>query len=159
MPRLPLKSLCSPARNGYTNLVAAHLDISRREKEDIVIIDLKGRLVVGEGATALRDTITRVKDAGEVRIILNLQHVEYIDSSGLGGLVICFTSLQKAGGALKLMCLNRRNIELLLLTKLSTVFELFDNEQDAVNSFFPEREIRKFDILAFVQQQEAEQKE
>jgi len=139
--------------------VAAHLDISRREKEDIVIIDLKGRLVVGEGATALRDTITRVKDAGEVRIILNLQHVEYIDSSGLGGLVICFTSLQKAGGALKLMCLNRRNIELLLLTKLSTVFELFDNEQDAVNSFFPEREIRKFDILAFVQQQEAEQKE
>ena len=139
--------------------MAAHLDISRREKEDIVIIDLKGRLVVGEGATALRDTITRVKDAGEVRIILNLQHVEYIDSSGLGGLVICFTSLQKAGGALKLMCLNRRNIELLLLTKLSTVFELFDNEQDAVNSFFPEREIRKFDILAFVQQQEAEQKE
>jgi anti-sigma B factor antagonist len=139
--------------------VAAHLDISRREKEGIVIIDLKGRLVVGDGASALRDTITRVKDANQNRIILNLQNVDYIDSSGLGGLVICFTSLQKAGGALKLMCLNRRNIELLLLTKLSTVFELFDNEQDAVNSFFPEREIRKFDILAFVQQQESEQEE
>ena len=138
--------------------MAAHLEISKREKEGIVILDLKGRLVVGDGATALRDTITECRDAGQKNIILNLQHVDYIDSSGLGALVICYTSLQKAGGALKLMNLNRRNIELLLLTKLSTVFDLYDNEQDAVNSFFPEREIRKFDILSFVQQQEAEEK-
>jgi len=137
--------------------VAAHLEISRREKEGIVVLDLKGRLVVGDAATALRDTITRCKEAGQIRIILNLQQVEYIDSSGLGALVICFTSLQKAGGALKLCNLNRRNIELLLLTKLSTVFEIFETEQDAVNSFFPEREIRRFDILSFVQQHEAEQ--
>lgn len=136
--------------------MAAHLEIGKREKEGIVILDLKGRLVVGDGATALRDTITRVREAGQKNIILNLQQVEYIDSSGLGALVICFTSLQKAGGALKLLNLNRRNIELLLLTKLSTVFELYDNEQDAVNSFFPEREIRRFDILAFVQQQARE---
>ena len=137
--------------------MAAHLEIGQREKEGITILDLKGRLVVGDAATALRDCITRCKDAGKLRIILNLQGVEYIDSSGLGALVICFTSLQKAGGALKLTNLNRRNIELLLLTKLSTVFEIFETEQDAVNSFFPEREIRRFDILSFVQQQEAEQ--
>jgi len=67
--------------------------------------------------------------------------------------VICFTSLQKVGGGLKLCSLNRRNLELLLLTKLSTVFELYNDEQDAVNSFFPTREIKHFDILSFVQQQ------
>jgi anti-sigma B factor antagonist len=88
-----------------------------------------------------------------VRVILNLEHVDYIDSTGLGSMVICFTTLQKAGGSLKLLKLNRRNIELLLLTKLSTVFEIFGDEQDAVNSFFPEREIKRFDILSFVQQE------
>jgi anti-sigma B factor antagonist len=71
----------------------------------------------------------------------------------LGGLVISFTSVKKSGGALKLLNLSRRNIELLVLTKLTTVFELFDDEQDAVNSFFPNRTIKKFDILSFVQQQ------
>ncbi len=139
--------------------MASHLEISTREREGIEILDLKVRLVVGEGATALRDTISRLKEGGKVRIILNLQHVEYIDSSGLGALVICYTSLQKGGGALKLANLNRRNIELLLLTKLSTVFEIFDNEQYAVNSFFPERKIQRFDILSFVQQQEEEEKQ
>jgi len=69
-------------------------------------------------------------------------------------LVICFTSLQRTGGALKLLKLNRRNLELLLLTKLSTVFEIFNEEQDAINSFFPDRAIKRFDILSFVQQKE-----
>jgi anti-sigma B factor antagonist len=137
--------------------VASHLEISQREREGIVIQDLKGRLVVGDAATAVREAITRCREEGKNRIILNLQNVDYIDSSGLGALVICFTSLQRASGALKLTNLNRRNIELLVLTKLSTVFEVFDNEDDAVNSFFPEREIRRFDILSFVQQQEREQ--
>jgi anti-sigma B factor antagonist len=73
-------------------------------------------------------------------------------------MVICFTRLQKAGGAMKLVNLNRRNIELLLLTKLSTVMQIFGDEQEAVNSFFPEREIKHFDILNFIQQQkESEQ--
>ena len=87
-------------------------------------------------------------------MILNMAGVDYIDSTGLGGMVISYTSLKKAGGALKLLNLNRRNIELLVLTKLTTVFELFDDEQDAVNSFFPNREIKRFDILSFVRQQE-----
>jgi anti-sigma B factor antagonist len=84
---------------------------------------------------------------------LNLKDVEYIDSTGLGTMVICFMAVQKAGGSLKLCKLNRRNLELVLLTKLSTVFEIFNEEQEAINSFFPDREIKHFDILSFVQQQ------
>ena len=117
---------------------------------------MKGRLVVGEPSVRLREKITDEISQGIKRVILNLEGVDYIDSTGLGSMVICFTSLQKAGGAMKLVKLNRRNIELLVLTKLSTVFEVFKDEQDAVNSFFPEREIKRFDILEFVKQQEGE---
>ena len=109
-------------------------------------------LVVGDPSLRLRERITDEIANGVRRIVLNLEHVDYIDSTGLGSMVICFTTLQKTGGALKLLKLNRRNVELLLLTKLSTVFEVFNDEQDAVNSFFPEREIKRFDILSFVQQ-------
>ncbi len=94
--------------------------------------------------------------AGRRNVILNLQHVDYIDSTGLGSMVICFTTLKKAGGALKLVNPNKRNIELLLLTKLHTIFEVFSDEQDAVNSFFPDRDIKRFDILSFVQEQQNE---
>jgi anti-sigma B factor antagonist len=129
------------------------LAISQRTKEGIVILDLKGRLVVGEPVASLREKIRQLAEASSVNVILNLEGVDYIDSTGLGSMVICYTTLQKAGGALKILNLSRRNIELLVLTKLSTVFEVFNDEQDAVNSFFPNREIRKFDILSFVQQQ------
>ena len=127
------------------------LDIQTREKEGIAILDLKGRLVVGD-ASLLRERVNEVTAGGKTNVILNLAGVDYIDSTGLGTMVICFTSLQKAGGALKLYNLNRRNIELLLLTKLSTIIELFGAEQEAINSFFPEREIKRFDSLSFVQQ-------
>jgi anti-sigma B factor antagonist len=129
------------------------LAIGQRTKEGIVILDLKGRLVVGEPVAGLREKIRQLAEGGTVNVILNLEQVDYIDSTGLGSMVICYTTLQKAGGALKILNLSRRNIELLVLTKLSTVFEVFNDEQDAVNSFFPNREIRKFDILSFVQQQ------
>lgn len=129
------------------------IDIQEREREGIVILDLKGRLIVGEPASALREKIRQCSDRGANNIVLNLADVDYIDSTGLGGLVVCFTTLKKVGGAVKLLNLTKRNIELLVLTKLTTVFELYDTEQDAINSFFPNREIRKFDILNFVQQQ------
>jgi anti-sigma B factor antagonist len=129
------------------------LDISEREREGIVILDLGGRLIVGEPVASLREKIRELVDAGKVNVILNLETVDYIDSTGLGGLVISFTTVKKAGGALKILNLSKRNVELLVLTKLTTVFELFVDEQDAVNSFFPDRQIRKFDILSFVQQQ------
>jgi len=131
------------------------LDIRESKREGVVILSLKGRLTVGE-ASAVREQCSAVAAAGNVNVILNLENVEYIDSTGLGALVICFTSLKKAGGALKLVNPNKRNVELLLLTKLHTIFEVFADEQDAVNSFFPDREIRHFDILKFVQAEKDE---
>jgi anti-sigma B factor antagonist len=131
-------------------------EITEREREGIKILDLNGRLTVGPAANDLREAIASIQSKGNSNIILNLSEVDYIDSTGLGTLVICFTSLQKAGGELKLLNLNKRNLELLILTKLSTVFQLFSDEQDAVNSYFPNREIKRFDILAFVQQQDKE---
>jgi anti-sigma B factor antagonist len=136
----------------------AHFEIQSRAKEGITILDLRGRLAVGEPCTLLREQVDQQLTESHDKLILNLKHVDYIDSTGLGTMVICFTRLQKAGGALKLVNLNRRNIELLLLTKLSTVMQIFGDEQEAVNSFFPEREIKHFDILNFIQQQkESEQ--
>lgn len=133
------------------------LDISQREREGIVILDLDGRLTVGQETGALREAILKLTTEGKNNVVLNLEKVEYIDSTGLGGLVICFTTCKKGGGALKLLNLNRRNVELLVLTKLQTVFEVFNDEQDAVNSYFPGREIKRFDILAFIQQTQSEE--
>ena len=130
------------------------LQIRSREREGITILELEGRLIVGEPVSTLRERIREICETGSPNIILDMKGVDYIDSTGLGGMVISFTSLRKGGGALKLLNLNQRNIELLVLTKLTTVFELFDDEQEAVNSFFPNRQIRKFDILSFVRDQE-----
>ncbi len=131
------------------------LEIHEREKEGIRILDLSGRLTVGE-ASSVRDRTRDLLAEGARRFLFNLQQVDYIDSTGLGMLVMSYTTVEKAGGELKLLNLNRRNVELLVLTKLFTVFELFNEEQDAVNSFFPSREIRRFDILEFVRQQREE---
>ena len=129
----------------------AQIEIRSREQEGIKILDLNGKLTVG-GASDLREKVNEQVAAGNLHQILNLKEVDYIDSTGLGTMVICYMSLQKAGGSLKLCQLNRRNLELVLLTKLSTVFQIFNEEQEAINSFFPDREIKHFDILSFVQQ-------
>jgi anti-sigma B factor antagonist len=132
------------------------LDIRQREREEVLILDLNGRITVGDEAATLRDSLRELSAAGRRNFILNLQEVDYIDSTGLGAMVVCFTSVQRLGGRLKLENLNRRNIQLLLLTKLTTIFEIFNDEQDAVNSFFPDREIKRFDILSFVRGQAGE---
>jgi anti-sigma B factor antagonist len=135
------------------------LEINRREKEGITILDLKGPLTAGLAATSLRDELRAQMAGGYKNVILNLGEVEYIDSTGLGAMVMCFTGLRKSSGRLVLLHLNRRQLELLVLTKLSTVFEIFDDEQQAVNSFFPNRQIRHFDILRFIEQQRSDTKE
>lgn len=129
------------------------LDITQREREGITILDFKGRLKAGNEATAFRDKISDLIQAGTHNLVVNLEGVDYIDSTGLGALVMSATSMRKNGGHMKLLNLNRRNIELLVMTKLATVFEIFNDEQDAVNSYFPDRKIKTFDILDFVQQQ------
>jgi len=131
------------------------LEFAEHQREGVDILALKGRITVGE-VTPVRDKITALVAAGKVQIVLDLQHVDYIDSTGLGNLVISYTQVKNAGGALKLVNLNKRNVELLALTRLHTVFEVFADETDAVNSFFPDREIKHFDILSFVQQHKDE---
>src|SRR6204780_56052 len=130
----------------------AHLEIQSREREGVKILDLSGKLAVG-GASDLREKVSAETAGGSLQQLLNLKNVEYIDSTGLGTLVICFMAVQKAGGTLKLVNLNRRNLELVLLTKLSTRFHTYNDEQDDINSSFPDRDIKHFDIRRFVQQQ------
>ncbi|HEY1757534.1 MAG TPA: STAS domain-containing protein [Bryobacteraceae bacterium] len=132
------------------------LDISESIREGVVILALKGRLTSGE-STTIREKVDQAIAAGHLNVIFDLTHVDYVDSTGLGGMVICYTTLKRHGGALKLVNPNKRNVELLALTKLHTIFEVFVEVQDAVNSFFPDREIKRFDILSFVQQQEQEE--
>jgi len=127
------------------------LEIAEHQVEGVTVLALKGRITVGE-VTPVREKITQLLAAGHNQIVLDLEQVDYIDSTGLGNLVISYTQVQKAGGALKLLRLNKRNVELLALTRLHTVFEVFGEETEAVNSFFPGREIKRFDILSFVQQ-------
>ena len=131
------------------------LEISEHEREGVTILALKGRITVGE-VTPVREKITHLLAAGHNQIVLDLQNVDYIDSTGLGNLVISYTQVKKAGGGLKLLNLNKRNVELLALTRLHTIFEVFAEETEAVNSFFPGREVKHFDILSFVQQHREE---
>ena len=126
------------------------LIIQEREVEGILILDLQGRLVAGEAAGALRERGNRAAAADSRNMVLNMRGVDYIDSSGLGTLVAAHSTLGKAGGAMALMNLSKRSAELLILTKLATVFRIFDDEKAAVDSFFPNREVRRFDILDFV---------
>jgi anti-sigma B factor antagonist len=112
---------------------------------------------MGPEATALRAIVTDLSAVGTRNLVLNMAGADYIDSTGLGALVMCVTSLRKSGGNVKLLHLNRRNIELLVMTKLATVFEIFTDEQDAVNSYYPERTIKAFDILEFVRQMKAQE--
>ena len=132
------------------------LEISEREREGIVLLDMKGRIVAGSESGTFRDEIARLQAETKFEMILNLAEVDFIDSTGLGAMVVSASSTKKAGGKVKLLSLNKRNIELLVVTRLTTMFELFDDEQDAVNSFFPGREIKTFDILSFVKQMKEE---
>ena len=128
-----------------------NLHIEQREREGIVILDLKGPLTLGHGDLELRDRLPALHQSGKVNIVLNLKDVSEIDSTGLGTLVFGLARLRRSGGRLALANLNRSHLELFLLTKLAIAFEFFEDEQDAVNSFFPDRALKHFDILNFIQ--------
>lgn len=130
------------------------LEIQEREREGIVILDLKGRITSGPEAGAFRDAAAAVAGRPNRNLILNMANVDYVDSTGLGAMVMAATTVKRNGGKVKLLNMNKRNIELLVMTKLATIFEIFNDEQDAINSFFPDRKINTFDILAFVKQHE-----
>jgi anti-sigma B factor antagonist len=128
--------------------------LSQREKEGIRILDLRGQLKTGDSESNLRSVIDALARDNVVNIVLNLAEVTRIDSDGLEALVLCSTQIWKCGGALKLAGLNIEHLSLNVLTKLNTVFEVFADEQDAVNSFFPGRATRHYDVLEWVQEQE-----
>ncbi len=130
--------------------------ITEREVEGIVILDLHDPLTFGEQDLALRERLRALCQSGKVRIVINPEDAHGIDSTGVGTLVFALTRLGKAGGNLVLLNLNRSHIQLFVLTKLTTVLDIFDDEQDAVNSFFPGRVVKRYDLLKFVQQSNAQ---
>ena len=115
------------------------MKINSRRKNGIVVVDLSGRIVHGEGTALLREYVRDLISKGEKMILLNLQAVPYIDSSGLGELVSTFTAIRKQGGELKLLNLAKHVHGLLQITKLYTVFEVHDDEAAALQSFDEKR--------------------
>jgi anti-sigma B factor antagonist len=132
------------------------LEISRREREGVVLLDLKGRITIGNEASRFREAFENIGNNPGSRLLLNMLQVDYVDSTGLGALVMCHTHLKNSAGIAKLVNVNRRNIELLVMTKIDAIFEVFDDETDAINSFFPGRTVKRFDILSFVRQMNEE---
>ena len=111
------------------------MQIEERIVNEVTILDLKGKITLGEGDEALKDKINSLILQNRKRILLNLEDVPYIDSAGLGEIVRTFTTVSRQGGSLKLLNLTKRITDLLSITKLLTVFETYDNENDAVRSF------------------------
>jgi anti-sigma B factor antagonist len=108
--------------------------LNARRLDDVVIMDLSGRITIGEGTRIIREQIKKLLEAGDRKFLLNLSDVDYIDSSGLGELVTAFTTVRNQGGQLKLLNLTRRVQDLLQITKLLTVFEAFDSESEALKT-------------------------
>lgn len=111
------------------------IKLSTRQVGDVTVVDAVGRITLGEGSSALRDTIRELAGKGQKRILLNLAEVSYIDSSGIGELVSAFTTVTNQGGQLKLLNLTKRVRDLLQITKLYTVFDVHETEANAVRSF------------------------
>jgi anti-sigma B factor antagonist len=111
------------------------MQIEERSSSDVTILDLKGRMTLGEGDMLLKDKINSLLMQGHRKLVLNLGGVPYVDSAGLGEIVRTYTTVSRQGGSLKLLNLTKRIQDLLLITKLLTVFETFDSESDAVRSF------------------------
>ena len=113
----------------------AELNIAERQAGDVTILDMSGKVTIGEGSVALRNTIRRLVGEGKKNILLNLADVGYVDSSGIGELVSSFTAVNKEGGSLKLLSLTQKIQDLLAITKLLTVFDTFDDEGEALASY------------------------
>ena len=113
----------------------AELSIKERQAGDVTILDMDGKVTIGEGSVALRTAIRRLLEEGKKKILLNLGGVGYIDSSGIGELVSSFTAINKEGGQLKLLNLTQKLQDLLGITKLLTVFDVYDSESDALGSY------------------------
>jgi anti-sigma B factor antagonist len=128
------------------------LRIEERDVQGVRIMSLHGRLVLGDESRTLQSALDHFSDQ-KTGLIIDLADVSFIDSTGLGLLVGAYTRAAKAGGTIRLLHASKKHIELLVLTKLTTIFQLFDDEHEAVDSFFPDRERKPFDILEFVKRE------
>ncbi len=113
----------------------AELNISERQAGDVTILDMNGKVTIGEGSIALRSAIRRLLGEGKKKILLNLSGVGYVDSSGIGELVSSFTAVNKEGGSLRLLNLTQKIQDLLAITKLLTVFDVYETESEALGSY------------------------
>ena len=111
------------------------MQIDERQVGEVTVLDLKGKITLNEGDEILKDKINSLIQQGRNRILLNLADVPYIDSAGLGEIVRTYTTVSRQGGQLKLVNLTKRITDLLMITKLLTVFETFEVEQDAIKSY------------------------
>jgi len=111
------------------------MQIDQRAVGDVTVLDIKGKITLGEGDEQLKDKVNSLMNQGHKKILLNLAGVPYIDSAGLGEIVRTYTTVSRQGGSLKLLNLTKRIQDLLSITKLLTVFETFDTENEAVRSF------------------------
>ena len=111
------------------------MKIVERLVGDVVILELQGKILIGEGDDQLREAVTKLADSGKTKILLNLAEVPYVDSAGLGEVVRCYTTVSRKGGKLKLLNLTKKIQDLLAITKLLTVFETYESEPEAVKSF------------------------
>ena len=130
------------------------LEIVQREQEGIEIVDLKGHLTLGEADLDFRSELDKLVRSGRSHVVLNLNDVSEIDTTGLGTLLFALAKLRKAGGGLALVNLMPSHIKVLLEARIANVFDVFKTDQDAINSFFPGREFQRYDILEFVQSQQ-----
>jgi anti-sigma B factor antagonist len=113
----------------------AELEVIERQAGDVTILDMSGAVRMGEGSIELRNAIRGLVDGGKKKILLNLRSVKNIDSSGIGELIANYTTVSRDGGQLKLLNLTEKIQNLLVITKLLTVFDAYDNEAEALNSF------------------------
>jgi anti-sigma B factor antagonist len=111
------------------------MQIEERSVGDVMVLDLQGKILLGGGDELLKDKVNSLVNQGKKKIVLNLAGVPYIDSAGLGEIVRTYTTVSRQGGNLKLLGLTKRITDLLSITKLLTVFETFESENDAVRSF------------------------
>jgi anti-sigma B factor antagonist len=125
----------SASRQPIPSSGALVMQIDERIVDDVTVLDLKGKMTLGEGDELLKDKINSLVSQGHKKILLNLEAVPYIDSAGLGEIVRTYTSISRQGGKLKLLNVSKRIQDLLVITKLITIFDSYDSEADAVRSF------------------------
>jgi len=124
--------------------------VSQHERGGAVVLELSGRFVLGEPVERFRAVLEQLLAEGKNRIVLDMRGVDYIDSSALGCLVMAHTKVSRTGGAMSMFGLNEKALELLVITKLATVFRIAETEIHAINLCFPDRTAKSFDILEFV---------